>query len=476
MEDIQTGRSFLKSAETTISVANGLISYAKTLLGPKRSFWKPPQQGEFPVTPSTWLEEMILISYKIMDCAKANMKQFCSEKLQDQLVSILTFTAAELKQLDVVAPCIEQIVQCLTCPDIILPFYVYNRNLNAVSLLLGAYHEEVSDSTLLVSSLFLAKNKSTAYQAEKYIEKLAPKFPAIIPSVKAYLMVQSVSSAERQTKCEEALSIITAALESFPNNAYLLYNAAILSLKAHNKEKACSFAQKALKADPEDPSITLLVMKLLRSNCNFEAALNIADRSVVESGKWNKHIVIEAMFVAAESGDMTRMEGYFQRLRKNWKKDTCAMNCTVRLNLMLGKLQNASECFQIWAEFDQQSPDFFFCYSQLCVASQDFEEAEKNLYFAIEAESERAEFHAALAIVLFKRGKKEMALERAKFATELEPENIHAWLALATVSTGDVSSNALRVVQELRCNTIELEPLDFIIFNHYSLINNTDDM
>ena len=470
MEDIKNGRKLLKSETKDIQTAKGLINYAKILLGPNRKSWEPPQKDEFPTNPQTWIEELVLVGYKINACAKQNMKQFCTENLQDQLAAILCFAASQIKQMDVISPVIDSIIQALSCPDITVPFYVHNKNINALSLLLQAFHESMSDASLLCACLFLAQNKSTSYQAEKYVDRLMLKYPRVVASLRACLLIQSAAFGESRSKCEEALHIITDALLVYSNDPQLLFNASLLSLNLYNKKKASEYAQKALIAETSNPHIILLMMKILRSNCNFEAALKLAERSPVEIGHWDKYIVIEAMFIAAESGDMGLMEKYFQRLRKYWKKDSYAMNCTVRLNLMLGKLQNASECFQLWSEFDQQSADLFFCYSELCVASQDFAEAEKNLYFAIEADSDKAEYHAALAFVLQKRGKKEMALERAKFATELEPNNIHSWLALASVSTGEMSAFSLRKVQEIRCNTVDVSPLDIMLVHHETLI------
>ena len=475
MEEFQNGRKFLKSKTKDIPTVKGLINYAKLLLGSSRNFWQQPQNDEeITPIPQTWIEELILVGYKINSCAKQNMKQFCAENLQDQFVAILCFAAAQIKQLDVIQPVVDSVVQTLSCPDIIIPFYVYNKNLNAVTLLLQVFHSTMSDASLLAACLFLAKNKSTSYHAEKYIDRLAPKYPKIVASLRACLLTQSAAYNENRSKCQEALGIITSALTAYPDDPQLLFNAAILCIKLYDKKNASLYAQKALIADPSNPHIILLLMKILRSNCNFEAALELADRSPAETGRWDKFIVIEAMFIAAEIGNMPKMEGYFQRLKKYWRRDGYAMSSTVRLNLMLGKLQSASECFQIWAEFDQQSADFFFCYSELCVASQDFAEAEKNLYFAIEADSDRAEYHAALALVLQKRGKKDMALERAKFATELEPNNIHPWLALASVSTGEINTRALKKVQEIRCNTIELGPLDIMLVHHETLIHSTE--
>lgn len=459
--DIKQGRKLIKDTIRDINVAKSLITYAKSLLTKNRANWTAPEKNELPYNPQTWLEELLVVGYAISQCFEGNPKQFTDENLQNQLVAILSFASIQLRQIDMINPILDSIVQSLTCPNLLIPDYILLRNYNAVSLLLDVFDTQISDGVLLAACICLTKEKSYSQKIHKYLPRIAEKYPSAAASLKSVLIMQNISVNQIQSKAQEALTPILEALNDDPTNPQLLYNAAVLCLKLHRKDKASEYALKSLQADPSLPYTVLLVMKILRSNCDFKAALELADRSPIESGYWSKDIVIEAVLIAAESGNKQKIEKYFPRLKKYWRQDPEALYATIRTSLMLGNIQYASECFQLWSEFDQQSAEFFYCYAQLCIIAGDLNEAERHLMFAIEIDGGNSEYHAALATVLNKRGKHEMAIERAKFAVDLDPNSVHGWLALANVS--DDPAPALKKVQEIRAVTVELSRIELVV-------------
>ncbi|EAY16609.1 TPR Domain containing protein [Trichomonas vaginalis G3] len=463
MEAINQGRKLIKDKVRDVNTAKSLISYAKQLLTKSRAAWAPPEKGTIPYDPQSWIEELLFVAYVISTCFEQNPKQFTDENLQNQLVAILSYASVQLRQIDMISSIIDSIVQSLICPNLVIPDYILLHNHNAVHLLLNVYESEISDGVLLSACICLAKDKNFYHSVDKYLPRIEQKYPAGAASLKAVLIMQNISNSQIPEKAQEALTIINNALSKEPKNPQLLYNAAVLCLKLHNKEKACEYAIKALESNPALPYTVLLVMKLLRSNCDFKAALDLADRSPLEAGYWSKEIVIEACLVAAESGNKQKIEKYFTRLRKYWRQDPEALYATVKTSLMLNNIAYASECFTLWSEFDQQSAEFFYAYSQLCIYSNDLKEAERHLMYAIDIDGSCAEYHSTLALVLHKRGKPEMAIERAKFAIDLDPDCIHSWLVLANVSDGDVSANALKKVQDLRSTTVDMTGVELVI-------------
>jgi tetratricopeptide (TPR) repeat protein len=131
---------------------------------------------------------------------------------------------------------------------------------------------------------------------------------------------------------------------------------------------------------------------------------------------------------------------------------------------MLGKADSAADCFETWAEIDQQSAEFYFAYSQLCLAARDFGEAETALTTATELMPFNGHYHAALANLLFKNGQEEKALAVAKYAVKIDPESVHAWFAVANVSRHSAdASEALAKATELRKTVVDLTHMSLVL-------------
>jgi tetratricopeptide (TPR) repeat protein len=213
-------------------------------------------------------------------------------------------------------------------------------------------------------------------------------------------------------------------------------------------------------------SAILLLARILRSNCQSEEAVSLAlaSRDLIDC--YDRDILIEGMLAAAESGDFPNAEALFQLLRANFKADAVALNASVSLNLILGKVDGATECFETWADIDEQTAEFYFAYGQLALAAKDYAAANVGLSGACELQPTCGKYHAAAAMLLARVDAKEKAQERARQAIRVDPECPHAWLALATVAADTPEgAGALARTVELRRKSVDLARLSLLLPN-----------
>ncbi|OHT10888.1 TPR Domain containing protein [Tritrichomonas foetus] len=351
--------------------------------------------------------------------------------------------------------------------DELLPHLIKSKHIIGISTVLEAYHEKIQDSTLLSVCVYLARNPGYASLIEKFYERLNKNYPVQVASIKAYILINSSTPGTRQEMCNKAVAILEEARKSDKKNPQILFNLAYIYALLHNKELSFTYLKGALAKHKKRlpyASALLLMIRILRSNCQTEEALTLANYSYDLLNRYDRNISIEGMFAAAEKGDMSRMEFFFQKLKKNYKKDTTAMESVTKINLMLGKIQNATECFQTWSEFDKESPEFFFCCAQLCLAANDTTEALHNLLFAIQLDPENAEYIANLATILFKTGSKDKACDYARAAIRANPDSVHAWLAMSSVTADETEAReCLNKAIELRKTVVDLSGISIIL-------------
>ncbi|KAH0788400.1 tetratricopeptide repeat protein [Histomonas meleagridis] len=347
-------------------------------------------------------------------------------------------------------------------PNELLETLVTKKHIIGVVTALEAYHNDIKKSTLFSVLVYLAKNSNYAHLVSRYVTPISKSYPAQVASIRAFILIHRCPPDQVMVRCSEALKILEKARKKDKRNPQLLENIAYLHAKMHDKEKSLEYLKRNLtwNSDSNHSRLQLLLMiRIFRSNCQFDEALTLANSSYDILGRYDKFILIEGMFCSAENGDMTQMESFFHKLKKLFKADAHIMSATTRLNIMLGKLQNASECFQSWGELEsnQQSADFFFCYSQLCLALKEHQEAARYLAYAVEMDPCNVQYMAALATTLYKLGTKEKANEIAKRATAVDPWCFHAWLALATVCEDKIEAEeALKKAIVLRRKSVDL--------------------
>ena len=350
--------------------------------------------------------------------------------------------------------------------DELLPELIHNKHIIGVSTVLEAYNQQINNSTLLLTCVYLARNPGYSTIVDKYLNRLNEDYPAQVASIQAFMLINNCSINIRDEKCNEALQILEEVRKTDKKNPQILFNEGYVHALLRNKETAFDYLKASLRQKDKLPyaSSILLMIRIMRSNCQTTEALQLATNSYYLLNRYDKNICIEGMYAAAEKGDMTQMDFFFQKLKKHYKKDCTVMEALTKINLMLGKTKNASDCFQTWAEFDKESPEFFFCCSQLCLAAHDTSEAIKNLILAIQLDPSNAEYNANLATVLYKNGDKEKAYYQARSAIRADPYSIHAWLALEMVSPDDSEAReALNKAVELRKNVVDLSGLSIIL-------------
>lgn len=351
--------------------------------------------------------------------------------------------------------------------DTLLPDLIKSKHIIGVSTVLEACNDKIKDSTLLACCIYLAKHHGYLANVEKNLKRLENPYPAQVASIRAYLLITNCSIDVRDEKCNEALKILEKVRKSDPQNPQILYNEAYIYALLRNQEMSFNLIKSALQKScnhPPIPSVLLLLIRILRSNCQTKEALDMATQSYYLLNKYDKYICIEGMYAAVESGDLNQMKIFSQKLERKFKKDTKVMETFTKINLMVGKTENATKCFQTWSSFDNETPEFFFCCAQLCSASQNYENAIHHLMLACQLDPSNANYLSYLATIYANAQKHEKAYDCAKDAVQVNPYSVHAWLALSNISPDENEArNALAMAMNLRKTVVDLEDLDIIL-------------
>ena len=349
-----------------------------------------------------------------------------------------------------------------TDPNELIVELMNKKHVTGVLKILDSYYKTLHKSTLLKTLIYLAKKHNNTNVIPQYYKRISKHYPIEVACLKAYLLLDKCPPLELMERGDEALAILNEARKEYKDSGILLENIALIYAKKQNKDMALKYVKKYMVKEEKGSYSRLpilLMIRILRSNCQFDEALKLVKSSFDILGKYDKYILIEGMFIAAEEGNMEEMKIYFQKLKKLFKTDNRVMVASVRLNLMLGKLQSATECFQSWSDLEsnQQSAEFLFYFGQLYVASKEYNEGIKYLKFAIEMDPFNAEYISSLATALNSFGNKEAAIETAKSAIEVDPYCFHGYLALSIINQDQKeASEALDKAIELRKKFIDL--------------------
>jgi hypothetical protein len=354
----------------------------------------------------------------------------------------------------------------LSKPERFVASLISRAKPQAPSLVIETMFDSLEPPTKIRVCAFLAASDCFASVKPEYLASLADDFPVEVASIRASLIVHGVGRGDEEARCREAIAVVNAA-RGGRDNPIVCFNLAYLHARLREKSKAIRYAKRSVAASSNGAplgSALMLLIRVLRSNCQSEDAAAIAIGSCVLLAHYHRDILIEGIYAAAECGDLATTETLFKCLRTHFKVDPVALQAAVRLNLMLGKTDSAAGCFQTWADVDQQSAEFFFGYAQLCFSAKDFAEAESALTSATELQPFNGNYHAALANLLFRLGQEEKALTIAKYAVKIDPDSVHAWFALANVSHNPAeASEALAKATDLRKTVIDLAQLSLVL-------------
>jgi tetratricopeptide (TPR) repeat protein len=355
----------------------------------------------------------------------------------------------------------------LSNPQTLVESLVAHSAASALALVLETAYTEIQFPTLLQACAFLARTQFFLSIQPDYLSRLESDFPVECAAIRASLLLQNATSAQIADRCRQAIALIKGARPTRDADPIVSYNLAFLNARLKLKQKAMKHVKRSILAatDRAPPvSAVLLLTRILRSNCQSDeaVALALASRDLLDC--YDRDILIEGMLAAAESGDFANAEALFQLLRANFKDDPVALNASVSLNLILGKTDGASECFETWADLDEQTAEFYFAYGQLALAAKDYAAANVGLFAACELQPTCGKYYAAAATLLARAGATEKAQETARHAIRVDPDCPHAWLALATVA-GDTAegSSALAKAVELRRNSVDLSRLRLLL-------------
>ena len=240
----------------------------------------------------------------------------------------------------------------------------------------------------------------------------------------------------------------------------MLYNAALAAAYSHDKEQSFRFVQKALSMCPSDQRACLLMTRILSSNTQFDEALSLIEK------KYDRIFLLESMKILLNKGDYQGAESFARKLRSNWPTDPTILFYCFKLYLAIGKITTLMEILQAWTEIDNGSSNYYYCLSQICLLCKDSIKAEQYMKNATELDQTNGEKQAALSEILFKNGNKESALDKAKYAIEIDPNCIYGWIMYEKLSSGEEAKKALQKVIQLRKIMVDLSGLDFILSPH----------
>jgi hypothetical protein len=240
-------------------------------------------------------------------------------------------------------------VDDLTNPESVVRSLTTRRHFTALALVLETTYSQIAPQTLLEACAFLAPTPSFPAVKPEYLSLLESDFPVPLAAIRSCLLLQNVPSSQIEERCHQAIALIKATRIEGQPDPILNYNLAFLNAKLKRKEKAMKYAKLSIlsaTAGPPPASAVLLLLRILRSNCQPDdaVALAVSSRDLLDC--YDRNILIEGMFAAVESGDLSATEQLFQLLRSNFKDDPVALNASVMLNLMLGKTESAAECFE----------------------------------------------------------------------------------------------------------------------------------
>ncbi|OHT13882.1 TPR Domain containing protein [Tritrichomonas foetus] len=475
---MEEGRKLASCNKTDIETAQNILKYAKDLMTIHRLSWKPPKSKTYFQAPNNWLEELLLLSYRLIYCIIRQPNDFLQTDLPNQFVSLLLYSASQLKQLDVISPLIDQIIQNLMCVDLLIPYFIHIDHFMAVSLLIDAYNEKMCDFTRLISCIYLCKHQNFNKRILPFLDKLEEKYPSEIASIRLCLTItnKSIQTIEEDKEMKNTLlNILDDALLATPENFQILYNAAYIHALLGNKEKAYNYLKQSLSFKPSDGRLILFMIRLLRSNSQPNSALSLSRtaKSLLSlNSKQKKYIEIDTMFAAAEANQIPKAIRYITQLKRDYPFDTDVMSSVIRLNLMINKTKEATETLKEWSIFDKETPEYFFCFSQICIENKDYIEAEKFLNAAIEIDPRNAEFQAALSCLLAKQGKMDQAYERALIALKNDPFYPFAWRAMVNAVNGEEKIQAEDKFAQMQKIYVDLKNVDILLFQEEDVVMN----
>ena len=365
IEEIEAGRILAAGDDTSYDTAMKLFCFAKNLMTTFRLEWTKPNptsscyaKSKYCIIPDNWLEELLIVSYRITECFIVNpeiylkKKKIKKEKKYSNLTnsnqnssesssavlnndktknkdypyyvdpptcftSLLLYAAVQLSQLDVIPCLVDKIVQNLLCVDLIIPFFVHTDNFMAVSLIINAYSDKMSDFTLLCACIYLSRYQTFNDKCKGLMDKLESKATNYIskntdnnssensnstdqpndnPStitpnpndnrmITSKLIIETIASVRLsflihnqpikviQERRDDCFKIINEAIQKCPDSFQLYYNLAYIYGLIGNKDKCFESLKKSLQLKPNDSRSILFMMRVLRSRKQPRVAL-----------------------------------------------------------------------------------------------------------------------------------------------------------------------------------------------------------
>ena len=463
MSSLEKGREIASGAKADVETVRVLLEFSKNLMTKFRAKWSAPVESIYSRSPNNWLEELLFVAIRMIKCFIKDPSLFLETDLPDKMAAVLLFAATQLNQFDVISTLVDQIVQNLTCINILIPYFVHTDNYMAVALILDAYSDKMSDFSILCACLYLCKHQNFNRSIIKFLDTLEDKYPEEVASIRITLLLYNQPANIMKDRVQECLDIIQRGKEKAPNCFQLLYNEAYLYAILGEKEKAFSLLKESLSYKPFDSRSILFMARILRSNSQPNAALALLKS--ISKKNTNKYIEIEKLYVLAESNKYHRIDKYIANLTNKYVNDIEVLCSIIRLNLMLSnKHKEAKAVLEQLSEIDKQTPEYYFCLAQIYIHEKDFVKAEKFLHSAIGIDPTNVEYLSALSIVFAKQGKNKLADERAKQALQIDQFSYYPWIAISNICTGDEKQRAIDKATQLRNSSINMQNIDLILF------------
>ncbi|KAH0785643.1 TPR Domain containing protein [Histomonas meleagridis] len=444
-----------------------ILVNAKKVICSRRD-WCPPAPDLYSREINHWLEELMLTSYRLVEIYLHGPKTYLETDFLSQSVSLLLFCATQMNQLDVVLPVINRIVQDLTCPNLILPFFVAVDHYLAVSLIIDTYGSQINKSILLSACCFLCKYRNFNDRILPILDTL--DYPEQVSSIRVQLELLDQSIDNLSTCLQKCNLILDTALTQNPNSFQLHYNKSYVCALGGDKQGAFDHIKKSISICPFDSRIALLAMRILRSNNQPSAAIRISDVLFNEFRITNKWISIEKLYSLAEKQPKNFAISNCDQLLLKYPNDIDVLSSMIRLCLMKEEFSKATELMKKWESNSERSSDFYFYFSQLCMNSKEYDQANEYIKMAIDIEPENAEYHCMFSCYLYLDGNFEQGKEEAKLALILNPNYKNALeIYLKCLQDDEAEQSEIdRINQRIReleeNKPIDLSNIDLMLF------------
>ena len=240
-------------------------------------------------------------------------------------------------------------------------------------------------------------------------------------------MIQDAISAHKEGNFHNAEQLYRAILKSQPKHPDANYNLGVLVLQSKRLDEALPLVENAQKANPNTENFWLgYIDALIKiSKLDFERRVQAdaqnAGLTTVDRNRFKRRIALRLLL-----GGKIFQQQIGNHLRNHQNK----LSPAIKLR-DFGKYKEAQDWLNNLIEFDPQNSEALSLLSQVLLLDKKEVEAERTLTKAAFIKSDLPSIYRNKARLLLKQSKKLAALEQAKLAYQMSPEEPESLIVLA---------------------------------------------